>query len=441
MNRRAARTEWIAVLIGIVLLPGAPFLSGCTSVIRSLPVLSDEDENSVAHLYSTENPQFLRTLGSLLGPAIVPGNKITTLLNGKEIFPAMLDAIKSAEHSVTLETYIYWDGKIGEEFKHALIERAKAGVKVHTIIDWVGLGRLNEGLVDDLRAGGVEVMLYNPLPWYNPLLWWRVIRLDNRTHRKLLVVDGKIGFTGGVGIADQWDGDAKTPEEWRDTHFRVEGPVVLELQSAFVDNWLEGGGHLLHGDHYFPPPATKGEALAQAFKSAPSEATANIELMYQIALASARKSIRISSSYFVPNEGTIAILLKAAKRGVAVEIILPGPHGDQPIVGAASRAQWEDLLEGGIRIYEYQPTMYHCKVLIVDDYFVSVGSTNFDDRSFRINDEANLNVFDREVAADQIRVFEDDKKASKEVKLEAWDDRGVHKKAGEAASLLLRPEL
>lgn len=415
---------------------------GCaTSVIRSIPILSDAEGPAIAHLYRTEDPAFIRSFGSLLGPAIVDGNRITTLRNGDEIFPAMLDAIRSAEHSITLETYIYWDGAIGDEFRDALSERARAGIKVHVVIDWVGLGRLNDDLVEQLREAGVEVQLYNPLPWYNPLLWWKAADINNRTHRKLMVVDGRIGFTGGAGIADEWRGDARNPNEWRDTHFKIEGPVVLQLQSAFVDNWLEGGGELLHGDDYFPEPVKAGSALAQAFKSAPSEATANAELMHHMALAAAARSIKISSSYFVPNEGTIATLLEAAKRGVNVEIILPGEHEDQKIVGSASRALWEELLESGVKIYRYEPTMFHCKVLVIDDYFVSVGSSNIDNRSFRINDEANLNVFDREFAAAQTAIFEEDKKSSREITLADWNERGPLERVSESSALILRPEL
>jgi cardiolipin synthase len=259
--------------------------------------------------------------------------------------------------------------------------------------------------------------------------WRALANVEDRTHRKILVVDGKVGFTGGVGIADLWMGNADSPEHWRDTHFRVTGPVVAQLQAVFVINWLETGGQLLHGDAYFPALATAGGVRAHVFEGSPQEAAENIELMYRLAIASARRSIKLSSAYFVPNPGTIKALQQAAQRGVKVQIIVPGKHLDSALVKAASPALWGDLLRAGIEIHRYEPTMFHCKVLIVDDAFTSVGSTNFDNRSFQMDDEVNLNVFDESFAADQARIFADDLTRSERYTYEEWQRRPWVQKA------------
>ena len=227
-------------------------------------------KHEIAPLYAVEDPQFLRSMGSLLGPAILGGNRITTLLNGDEIFPAMLEAIRSAQKTITFETYIYWSGSVGDEFAEALSERARAGVKVHVLLDWVGSGKAKKEYIDKMKAAGVEVDKYHPLRWYN------FQRVNNRTHRKILVVDGKVGFTGGVGIADKWTGHAQDPEHWRDSHFRLEGPAVAQMQAAFMDNWIKTQSKVLHGEDYFPALTPVGSSLAQVFKSSPGEGSESV---------------------------------------------------------------------------------------------------------------------------------------------------------------------
>jgi cardiolipin synthase len=392
-------------------------------------------DQRIVPLYAATDPQFLRSMGSLLGPAISGGNRITGLSNGDEIFPAMLSAIRGARRTITFETYIYWSGQVGTDFANALAERARAGVKVHVLIDWVGSTSMDSDLLALMETAGVEVRKYHPLRWYN------LSRMNNRTHRKLLVVDGAVGFTGGVGVADHWLGHAQDPKHWRDSHFRLEGPAVAQMQAAFMDNWMKTTGHVLHGEEYFPPEAKAGDALAQVFKSSPGEGSESVRLMYLLSIASARRNLRIAASYFVPDDLSLQTLVEARRRGVAIEVVLPGPHSDTKTTEKASRARWGDLLRAGVEIYEYQPTMYHCKVMIVDDVWVSVGSTNFDNRSFRLNDEANLNVFDHAFALEQIRAFEDDKARSKRVTLEAWLDRPWSEKAMERAAGLLRSQL
>ncbi|MBK8003745.1 MAG: cardiolipin synthase B [Gemmatimonadetes bacterium] len=385
--------------------------------------------------YAVADSQFVRTMGSLLGPGILPGNQVTPLRNGAEIFPAMLAAIRSARETITFETYIYWSGQIGKAFTDALSERARAGVQVHVLLDWVGAGRMDDTLLTEMEAAGVEVEKYHPLRWYT------LDRLNHRTHRKLLVVDGRVGFTGGVGIADVWQGHAEDSAHWRDTHFRVEGPVVAQLQAAFLDNWLESHATLLHDEGYFPPLAPGGTMPAQVFKSSPEEGSGSARLMYLLSIAAARRTLRIASAYFVPDDLSVQELVAARRRGVAVEIIVPGPYTDADVVRHASRGRWGDLLAAGVRIWEYQPTMYHTKMMIVDDAWVSVGSTNFDNRSFRLNDEANLNVMDSALAAGLVRDFEEDKGRSREVTRAAWEARPFLTKAREWAAGLLRSQL
>ena len=387
------------------------------------------------HEYGVEDPQFLRSMEHLVEPGILASNQVTSLINGDQIFPAMLDAIRHAEHSITLETYIYWSGTVGQQFAEALAERARAGVKVHVLVDWLGARKLDTRQFDRMRQAGIELYRYNPLVWYNPA------RLNHRDHRKLLVVDGKVGFIGGVGIADIWLGDADSPTHWRDSQFRVAGPAVGQMQAAFMDNWMKTSARVLDGSDYFPELPPAGDHYAQVFKSSPREGTESVRLMYLLSIAAARTNIRLAVPYFVPGGLTIDQLVEACERGVKVEIIVPGAETDAPLVRHASRAKWGKLLKAGVRIYEYQPTMYHCKMTIVDDVWVSVGSANFDTRSFKLNDEANLNVFSREFAAEQIRIFEEDKQKAREYTYAEWKRRSLGQRAMEQLTAPFRSQL
>ena len=385
------------------------------------------------HRFAVEDPQFLRSMALLLGPGILPGNRVESLQNGDEIFPAMLAAIRNARETITFETYIYWSGEIGREFSAALTERARAGVKVHVILDWVGSAKVEQDILDELKAAGVQVERYHPLHWYN------LARINNRTHRKLLVVDGRIGFTGGVGIADLWSGNAQSKDHWRDSHYKIEGPAVGQMQTAFIDNWIKTRAEVLLGPEYFPELKPVGDTLAQISKSSRGEGSESVRLMYLLSIASATKHIRLQAAYFVPDGLAIETLVAARARGVKIEIIVPGPHSDAAIVQSASRSRWGALLDAGVELYEFQPTMYHCKVLIVDDVWVSVGSTNFDDRSFRLNDEANLNIYDPAFAREQTKVFEEDKSRSRLMTRAEFKTRsGIRKGLDELAGIIRR---
>ena len=342
-------------------------------------------EQQLPRLYDSDDGEFRRSLSSLLGPQIVEGNQVETLLNGDQIFPSMLAAIRSAQSTITFETYIYWSGSIGREFVDALTERARAGVRVHLLLDWVGSLKMEQALFDEMRQAGIELERFHEPKWTN----WN--KLNNRTHRKLLIVDGRVGFTGGVGIADQWRGQARNPEEWRDSHFRVEGPVVAQMQSVFLDNWMRATGALLHGDAYFPALKPVGNFAAQMFSSSPSGGSESMQLMYQLAITAARSTVELANSYFVPDEMTIRILVEAARRGVKVRVIVPNGHIDY--------------------------------------------------RSFRLNDEANLNVLNREFGATQQRVFEQDWALARRITLAQWEDRPWSERLLERLATLLHSQL
>jgi cardiolipin synthase len=388
-------------------------------------------DSQMVHQYSASDPQFRRSLSVLLGPPILEGNKVELLVNGDQIFPAMLTAIRGARQSITFETYIYWSETIGREFTEALMERARAGVKVHLMLDFIGSLKMDDKSLEELRAAGVQVQRY-----HKPV-WWKLTRLNNRTHRKVLVVDGTIGFTGGVGIADQWRGNGQDEHHWRDSHFRVEGPVVGQIQAVFTDNWTKSTGVVLDGPLYFPKLAPAADGIAaQMFSSSPTGGSESMALMYLMSITAATRTIDLSSAYFVPDALTIKALVAAAARGVKIRIITPGKFIDSDVVRIASREAWGDLLKAGITIAEYQPTMFHVKAMVVDSLLVSVGSTNFDNRSFSLNDEANLNVMDAGFAAAQGAIFEKDWAKAKPITLAQWENRSwAEKLAGEAAAL------
>jgi cardiolipin synthase A/B len=404
-------------------------------LLRNFKTSDQAVERKVEHRYAVSDPQFRREMSVLLGPAIVYGNQVTALQNGKEIFPAMLRAIRAAQTSITFETFIYWSGKIGEEFAQAFSERARSGVPVCVIIDWVGSTNMDHSLLDSMQASGVRLHRYRPLHWYN------LGRMNNRTHRKLLVVDGHIGFTGGVGIADQWAGDGGDPDHWRDIHFRLEGPAVAQLQAAFNDNWIKTTGEVLNGPRYFPALQEEGEMDAHVFVASPSGGSESMHLMYLLAIAAAEATIDLAASYFVPDNLLIEALIAARARGVRVRILLPGPHIDSMTVKIASKADWGALLQAGAEIHVYQPTMLHTKLLIIDAEFVSVGSTNFDMRSLRLNDEASLNVYGSDFATRMTAVFEADLRAAESYSLARWKTRPLREKSAEKILLPIRSQL
>lgn len=404
-------------------------------IARNFALPEKKIERRVQHLYPARSEQFRRDMGNLLGPAIVSGNHIEALQNGDEIFPAMLDAVRNAQVSICFETYIYWSGDIGEAFADALAERARAGVKVYVTLDWLGTVKMEDELVQRVTAAGAKVRRYRPLRWYS------IDRINNRTHRKLLIVDGKVAFTGGVGVADQWTGNAQDEDHWRHLHFRMQGPVVLQAQAAFSDNWIKTTGEVLTGDAFFPEQQRHGTSDAQIFVASPAGGSESMHLMYLMAIAAATRSIDLQAAYFVPDDLIIEALIAALERGVQIRITVPGKHIDSGTVRTASKATWGDLLQRGVKIYEYLPTMMHNKLLILDGEMVSVGSTNFDVRSFRLNDEASLNVYDEVFAANMVDVFNADLDNCREYTYEMWQHRSLKQRVLEWVVMPFRSQL
>jgi cardiolipin synthase len=377
--------------------------------------------------YSVADETFERVMSQLMGPPLIGGNKVTILENGDEFFPAMLDAIRSAEHTITFENFLWHEGKIAQAFADALAERARAGVHVHVLQDRFGCVGLYRGAMRTLRRSPVELEIFRAY-WFS--------RINFRTHRKLLVVDGKVGFIGGACIADEWMGDGLTRGHWRDTHYRVEGPVVGQMQSAFLDNWMQTRAQVLHGEKFFPALEEKGSTKCQTFMSSVGEGADSARLMFLLSMAAARKRLCIASAFFLPDDLMIRTLIEARERGVEVDVIAPGADNDAPIVRLAGRSRWKPLLQAGIRIWEYQPARFHSKYLIVDDCWCSVGSTNIDHRSLRLNEEANLNILDAAFAAEHIRIFERDLSHSHLISWDNWKKRPLPEKiTGHIAAL------
>lgn len=414
----------IAIIAGIA----------ATLLFTSFAPEKHELGHAVPHEIAASDPAFLDTMSGLLGSSVLGGNDIETLINGDEIFPAMLAAIEGAERSISFETYVYWSGEIAEQFANAIAERARAGVEVRVLLDWQGSTPMEPELIEAMAEAGAHVVRFRPVRWYT------LDRVNNRTHRKLLVADGRVAFTGGVGIADEWKGDARNPDEFRETHYRVQGPAVAEFQGAFADNWVEATGEVLQGADWFPPPEDAGEIAAHLITSSVGERHA-MHLMTMIAMASATDRIRIGTPYFVPDAIAVAQILEARRRGVAVDILLPGEHSNKQIVRSASRHFWGPMLEAGVRFYEYEPTMYHAKIIMVDEAWTSIGSANFDERSFRLNDEANLSIFDAGFTREQIAIFDEDLARSHEVSLAEWENRPWQEKVTDWVWSHLRVQL
>lgn len=380
---------------------------------------------------------FLRAAEALTQAPISRGNRAELLINGDRIFPAMLEAIGGARRTVNLLTYIYWSGEIGSRVADAVCERATAGVSCRVILDAMGSVKMDRDLLERMTDCGVSVCRFRPPKPY------AIRRGNNRTHRKLLVVDGKVGFTGGVGIADEWTGDAQDPDHWRDTHVRVEGPVVRGLQGSFAENWLEATGEVLAGDDDLPEldPIPGARAAMLAVRSSAGVGDTDVETVFFLTIAAARRSIDLTSAYFAPRPAFLHALADSARSGVAVRVLVPGPHIDKDVVRHTARSVYGQLIEAGVRVFEYQPTMLHAKSLVVDGVWSTVGSANFDNRSFQLNDETVLGVQDEAFAAQLTEVFERDLERSAEISLDGWRSRPLIDRPREAAARLLRREL
>jgi cardiolipin synthase len=380
--------------------------------------------------------EFLRAAEALTAAPISDGNDVKLLINGDEIFPAFLETIERAERTLNFLTYVYWRGEIAHEIAALLCRRAREGVEVNVLLDWVGTVKMESELLDRMRDAGVCVARFRPPKPY------AVRRLNNRTHRKLLVADGRVGMVGGVGIAEEWTGNAQDPDHWRDTHVRVHGPVVRHLQGAFAENWLEATGDALVGDDYLPDlePVAEGGPM-QLVRSRAGVGDTSVEALYFLAIESARQTLDLTAAYFAPRPAFVQVLCDAAERGVHVRVLVPGPHIDKEFVRIAGRGAYDALLECGIEIFEYQPTMLHAKTLCIDGAWSSVGSVNFDNRSFQLHDEATLCVQSKRFAAELTERFEADLDVSEAIRPGAFGDRPLRERATERVLGLARREL
>jgi cardiolipin synthase len=424
-QRSDLRWHWTFVVLGVAMLLGAYFWYVSARIVQE-PMRID---------FGPSDPSFVAAMGPLLGADFSNGNSVQTLINGDNFFPPMLEAIREAKKSITLETYIWTSGKISDDFIAALSERARAGVKVHVLLDGMGTLKFKDEDRDRMIDAGVKVFKYGREHWYQIKP-----NINHRTHRKLLVVDGKIGFTGGMCVDDAWLGNAESRDLWRETQVRVEGPAVRQMQAAFVTNWLQTGGALLLGEDYFPEFEREGRTAAMCFKSGPGEGAESARISYLLAIASARKSIDIEHAYFIPDDLAIQMLLEARQRGVRIRVIIPEKN-DSKFGRAAARSRWGSLLAAGVEFHQYLPAMLHAKTMTVDDYFVTVGSVNFDNRSFSINDEVAINILDSSVARDHRRIFEDDLSKSKPLTREEFESRPVYVKWADRFCGLFRSQL
>jgi cardiolipin synthase len=429
---RKPRVYRIPVEAYLIALAAAFALSVAVSLLNR----PEEVRYDIPHAFGVGDPTFLPSVEATEGSSMVDGNRVAILENGVEIFPAMLAAIADARKSINLEAYIFWSDSVGARFRDALSERASRGVEVRILLDGVGSAkRLSRADVSILRRSGCRVEFFRPLrPWMLDVI-------NRRTHRRILVVDGKVGFTGGVGIAKMWDGNADSPEHWRDTQIRIEGPAVAEMQSAFQENWAEVTGELLVGDKFFPGLAQVGNVLAAVIPSSPQPSSSASQTLYSVAISAAERTISLSNSYFVPNPESVDLLVAASERGVNVRVLVPGAINDVPMTKASGRATFGKLLRAGVKIYEYRPTMMHAKTMVVDGVFATVASTNFDNRSFRYNDEIELAMNDAGVAGRLEQMFEEDLRKSRQYTYEEWLRRPLVKRFVEWVLVPVRSQL
>jgi cardiolipin synthase len=418
--------EWIALTLSFL----AIVLLFCLFFIRRHTL-----DYHFEHTFAVSDPEFIGSALALADPILLSENKIDLLQNGDEYFPAMLEAIRAARKTINFEAFIVYSDPIGEEFRDALCERARSGVEVRVLLDGIGSGwRLKNSDVRLMRDAGCK------FAYYHPTHSWRVDRTNRRTHRRILVTDGKLGFTGAVGFAQKWSGHAQDKNHWRDAQMRIEGPLVGKLQAAFQEHWVKTFGEALTGAHQFPALPSAGDLKAQVVLSR-SFSMAPVPLVEAVAFTAAQKHIWITNSYCTPTSDQVEQLVKAVQRGVDVRIILPGPNNDQPLTKSAGRAAYGQMLEGGVKIFEYQPTMIHEKSMVIDGLFSMFGSSNLDARSSEINEELDVVVYDQKFGHEMETVFEKDLKQSLEYTLRQFKNRSLWERTTEWLMLPFRSQL
>ncbi|CAK7283897.1 phospholipase D-like domain-containing protein [Streptomyces sp. RM1] len=373
-----------------------------------------------------------RRLERLIGVAATEGNALTPLRNGDEIFPAMLGAIRAARHTIDMMTFVYWRGQIAHDFAAALADRARAGVRVRLLLDGFGAKEIERRLLDLMSTAGVQVA------WFRKPLWLSPFKQNHRCHRKALVVDEQTAFTGGVGIAEEWCGDARNPAEWRDTHVQVNGPAVDGIAAAFAQNWAECHDELFDERDRFTEHPQAGSSVVQVVRGSASIGWQDMQTLIRVMLTSAEERFRLATAYFAPDTYFVDLLCHTAQRGVRVEILLPGPHTDQRACQLAGQHHYTRLLRAGVRIRQYQPTMMHAKIITVDSVASLVGSTNFNRRSMDHDEEVMLAVLDETFTAALDRDYEADVEQSVEIDATRWRQRAVLQRAKEAAVTPLR---
>jgi len=387
------------------------------------------------HNLSVTDPEFCETMAGAAGVPFVGGNSLLLLNNGDRFYPAMLDGIANATRSITIEAYIYWAGEIGMTFARALAAAQQRGVRVKILLDAVGSQSVGSEILKVLETGGCH------LAWYNPFRWTHLRRINNRTHRKSLIIDGRIGFTGGAGIADHWTGDAQDSKHWRDLQIRIEGPAVRPLQTGFAQNWLESTGELVTGPYFYPEPASAGTLSLQTIMSSPETGASTVRVMYCLAISAARTSIDIANPYFVPDHVSIDLFRDAVKRGVRVRVMLAGISNDTLITRYNSRRLYGALLVAGVELYEYNRTMMHHKIMMVDGRWSTVGTANFDNRSFSHNEESNVSVIDQDVTRELLASYERDLAVCERMTLDGWRHRGAATRVIEALASFVQDQV
>jgi cardiolipin synthase A/B len=392
-------THFFFLLAGIV---GALVAALVFIMLAANAVARHQDRVMSVPPIGSDPDTFLRALQGAAGESVVEGNDVEVLQNGDQIFPAMLAAIRESQSTIHFATYVYWAGEVPRQFATALAEAARRGVVVRLVLDSEGTNRMPRELVSQMRDAGCRVT------WFRRMRWFDWMKYNNRAHRRLLIVDGKTGFTGGVGIADEWSGNAQSPSHWRDTHVRLTGPIVAALQSAFTDNWNQSTEELLLAARDFPVLTPTGDVPVCSVISTPANGASEAQRVMAALIAGSTRTLYISNAYFVPSASFVDALCAASDRGVDVRVLVPGPYHDMKIVRCASRHIWPRLIEHGVGIYEYQPTMMHAKTVVVDGELLLVGSINFDPRSFALNTEFGVVIVSRRLAADAMRTFEAD---------------------------------
>jgi cardiolipin synthase A/B len=411
----------------VVRVPMVWFVASIVMVAGLTLALWSAERGRTVHLSVKNTGDFSALLPSIVGltqSSLERGNRVHLLENGDGFFPLLLRDIAAARESIHIESYIWWKGAICDEVAAALAAKARQGVEVRLLVDASGGHKMDRKLRDQMLAAGCQVRVFHPVRFSN------LGRLNNRDHRKEIVIDGRIGYIGGYGFAKEWTGNAQDRDHWRDTGVRVEGPVVNRLQSAFCENWIEETGEIPAGLKYFPPPAAAGQTPAHLAYTSPTGAVSSVQVLYYLAITSARKSILIQNPYLLPDDDAIAALAAAVKRGVDVTVMVPATSStDSPIVQHASHHQFGELLKSGVKIWEFQPTLLHQKIIVVDGVWSCVGSTNFDDRSFQLNDEISMGILDPALAAQLTAAFQADRRYARERKLEEWKQRSLWHKA------------